>query len=159
MRTTLVRLFILVAGISLTGVVLAQNGLEGVWQIEEATIVGGENEGTNSDPQPNLYIFTGQYYSTVIVPGDSPRQQLSDENTDEERLAAYDNFVANAGTYEVSGSTLTILASVAKNPAAMMGGEGFTYQYSLDGDSLTLVLAAAWAGEDAEITYRLNRLE
>ena len=41
-----------------------------------------------------------------------------------------------------------------------MAGEGFAYEYSLDGDLLILVLAeAAWAPVDTEITYRLSRLE
>jgi hypothetical protein len=148
-----------VAGISLTGAVQAQSTLQGVWQIEEVTVVGGADEGTYSSPQPGLYIFTEQHYSTLLVPGDSPRELFSDESTDEETLAAYDNFIANAGTYQVAGSTLTVLASVAKVPNAMTG-EAFTYEYSLDGDSLTLVLAgAAWAAGDSEITYRLSRLE
>ena len=159
MKNTLLSLTMVVAGISLAGAVQAQSTLEGVWQIEEVTIVGGANEGTYTNPQPSLYIFTEQHYSTLIVPGDSPRQLFSDETTDEETLAAFDNFIANAGTYQVAGSTLTVLASVAKVPGAMTG-EAFTYEYSLDGDSLTLVLAgAAWAAGDTEITYRLIRLE
>lgn len=144
---------------NLTGVVQAQSGLEGEWRIEEVTIVGGANEGTYSNPQPSLFIFTGRHYSTLLIPGDSPRQQFPDQTTDEEKLAAFDNFIANAGTYQVTGSTLTVQPFVAKVPNAMVG-DGFAYEYSLDGNSLTLVLAgAAWASSDTEITYRLNRLE
>jgi len=159
MKNTILSLTMVVAGIFLAGAVQAQSTLQGVWQIEEVTVVGGANEGTYTNPQPSLYIFTEQHYSTLIVLGDSPRQLFSDETTDEETLAAFDNFIANAGTYQVAGSTLTVLASVAKVPGAMTG-EAFTYEYSLDGDSLTLVLAgAAWASGDTEITYRLSRLE
>ena len=141
------------------GTVQAQSALEGEWQIEEVTIVGGDNEGTYSNPQPSLFIFTGRHYSTLLIPGDSPRQQFPEQTTDEERLAAFDNFIANAGTYQVTGSTLTVQPFVAKVPNAM-AGEGFAYEYSLNGNSLILVLAgAAWASSDTEIIYRLSRLE
>ena len=73
-------------------------------------------------------------------------------------MVAYDNFVANAGTYEVTGSTITIHAMVAKVPNAMTSAP-FTYEYELEGDSLALTLRAAWAPDDGEIRYRLVRLE
>ena len=159
MKNTHLKLAMVIVGISLGGTVQAQSTLEGVWKIEEITIVGGEDDGTYSSPQPGLYIFTEQHYSTLIVTGGSPRKLFSYESTDEEKLAAFVNFHANAGTYQVAGSTLTVQASVAKVPNGMTG-EAFTYEYSLDGDSLTLVLAgAAWAAGDTEITYRLSRLE
>ena len=159
MKNTRLKLAMVIVGISLGGTVQAQSTLEGVWKIEEIMIVGGEDDGTYSSPQPGLYIFTEQHYSTLLVTGGSPRKLFSYESTDEEKLAAFVNFHATAGTYQVAGSTLTVLASVAKVPNAMTGN-AFTYEYSLDGDSLTLVLAgAAWAAGDTEITYRLSRLE
>ena len=94
----------------------------------------------------------------MLIPENKSRPTFSDQTTDEETLAAFSNFVSNAGTYEVTGSTLSVRPMVAKVPSAMTGSE-FSYEYSLEGDLLVLVLSAAWAPTDGKITYRLSRLE
>ena len=57
--------------------------------------------------------------------------------TDAEKLAAYDSFVANSGTYEVAGSTITIHPVVARSPNYMSGGSD-KYQFRVSGDTLWL---------------------
>ena len=46
-------------------------------------------------------------------------------------------FVGEAGTFEVSGNnTITMQATVAKNPAAMTPGAASVYTYRREGDLL-----------------------
>ena len=134
------------------------NALRGVWKITEISVTSPDTNWTTREPQPGLYIFFDTHYSTALIPENKSRPTFSDQTTDEERLAAFVNFVSNAGTYEVTGSTLAVRPMVAKVPSAMTGS-GFSYEYSLEGDLLVLVLSAAWAPTDGKITYRLSRLE
>ena len=72
-------------------------------------------------------------------------------------LAAYRNFIANTGTYTVSGSTLTLQHIATKFPNAM--SDTLTYAYQVEGNTLHLTLSnAAWA-EEGEIQYTLARVE
>ena len=105
----------------------------------------------------SLALFLLLSFSVQAQENDS-RQPFPDQPTDEERLAAFGNFIANAGTYEIAGSTITIRPMVAKVPNAMTNPP-FTYEYELEADSLVLILKAAWAPPDGEIRYRLDRLE
>jgi hypothetical protein len=137
--------------------VSAQAPLEGVWSITEAIVTSPDGTSTTIEGQPGLYFFSDGHYSATLIETDS-HQPYPERPTDEERLAAYDNFIANAGTYEISDSTLTVTILLSKNPNAMTG-RPFTYDYELDDDSLALTLRAAWAPRDGEIRYRLVRLE
>jgi hypothetical protein len=132
------------------------NELVGAWLIVESTITTPEGTRKNENPQPGLYIFTERHFSNMLVPREA-RPVLSDEGTDEERLGAWSNFIANAGSYEFTDTLITTQNIVAKIPNAMDGG--FTYRYTLEGDSLVLTFNRGWAPAEGEITYRLRRLE
>ena len=57
------------------------------------------------------------------IPDPDPRVLSKEaQATDEEKLQAYASFVANAGTYAVSGSTIMIHPFVAQVPNSMSGG-------------------------------------
>jgi hypothetical protein len=45
--------------------------LTGTWRITEVSIAG-PNPGTNTNPQPGLYIFTGEYFSAMSVVSQIP---------------------------------------------------------------------------------------
>ncbi len=137
--------------------VSARGPLEGVWSITEAVVTSADGTSTTIEGQPGLYMFTDRHYSTMFVETDS-HLPFPSQPTDEERLAAYDNFIANAGTYEVTDSTFTVDITVSKNPNAI-AQRPFSYDYELEGDSLTLTLRAAFAPRDGSIQYRLTRLE
>jgi len=137
--------------------VSARGPLEGVWSITEAIVTSADGTATTIEGQPGLYMFTDRFYSTMLVETDS-HLPFPSQPTDEERLAAYDNFIANAGTYEVTDSTITVDITVSKNPNAITQ-RPFSYEYELEGDSLTLTLRAAFAPRDGSIQYRLVRLE
>src|SRR5712692_5501730 len=111
--------------------------LEGVWKVVES-VVTGANASTNANPQPSLFIFAKTHYSMMLVPGNQPRALFkAQEPTNEEKIPAFDSFIANTGTYEVTGSTLTIRPIVARYPNFMAGGFE-KYQFRIEGNTLWL---------------------
>lgn len=122
----------------LPGAAAAATPLEGAWVVTSWTDADGN---TNDDPQPALYIFTPTHYSIMIAQGDEPRAGYEgDDMSDAEKLGAYDTLIANAGRYEIDGNVLKTRAYVAKDPNYMGGWpeNEATYEFELDGDSLTI---------------------
>jgi hypothetical protein len=111
--------------------------IRGAWQAVEVTMPGPGGR-TIRNVQPNLTIITAKHYSRVEVHADTPRPTLTDVATAsaDDLRAAWGPFVAEAGTYEVSGNSLTMRPIVAKNPAAMDHGAYTTYSYKVAGDTL-----------------------
>ena len=132
------------------------SALQGAWTITEVSVTTPDTSWTEANPQPGLYIFLEPHYSTLIVQGSEPRELFSDDPTDAEFLAAFSLFVANSGTYEVSGTTLTVRPLVALHPNSM-SNNSYTYTYRVEGDTLRLTLSAQWAPEGGEIRYTLAR--
>ena len=138
-----------------------QNPLVGVWLITATSASGPTGTTIDENPQPGLYIFTDRHFSNMLIPG-SERLPFSPDGTDEERLTAYDNFIADSGTYERTESTLTVQNIIAKVPNVMpphRSTKGLTYRWHFEDDSLVLTLQGGWAPPNGEITYRLRRLE
>jgi hypothetical protein len=75
-----------------------------------------------------------------------------------ERFDAWDQFTANAGTYKVSGTTLTTQPSVAKNPS-VMGGSGQTRDFKIEGKTLTFVQKSPAGRPASETRTTLTRVE
>ena len=114
-------------------------------------------------PDATLAIFHGRHYSRVEVHAEQPRPLLgnpADASADQLR-AVWGPFVAEAGTFEVSGNdVITMHATVAKNPAAMQDGASSVYTYRREGDTLTLTEVRTPAGPSAQpITVTLTRVE
>ena len=111
-------------------------GIEGAWRITEM-VTTGPGGYTNDSPQPGLLLFTGRYYSYTLVTGEEPRPALPGGVANAEYLlTVWNPFTANAGTFEVSGSTMTRRPIVAKNPDAMAAGAFNEYTFRLSADSL-----------------------
>ena len=131
----------LVAVITFSSVLAAQTAakkpMEGVWKVAEIVVTGAHTSNI-ANPQPSLFIFTRGHYSQMWVPGNQPRALFkAEEPTNQEKIPAFDSFVANTGTYEITGSTLTIRPIVARYPNFMAGG--FTkYQFRIEGNTLWL---------------------
>ena len=118
--------------------ITAANLLEGVWR--ETEIVATGRWQSIQNPQPSLYIFTPTHYAMMGTIGEHPRALYkSFDPTNEEKIAAFDSFWGNSGTYEVTGDVLTIRPVVARNPNFMAGGFD-KLQFSVDGDTLSLSL-------------------
>ena len=160
MKTCLRTMAISVAGLCLVTTVQAQGSLKGVWEVQERTERVGDESTTISDPQPSLYLFTDRYYAIMFIPGAEPRpdlmvvQQQLRQASGEDLVAAFNTFVANAGTYEVSGPRLTRNIVVARIPGAM--GVTADWEYEVEGDTLTITATNA-AGVTTLTTLR--RLE
>ena len=142
-------------------VVALSNPLVGAWLITETSVTDQTGTIVDENPEPGLYVFTEHHFTNMLIPG-SERAPFSQERTDEERLKAYENFIADGGTYEYTESTLTARNIIAKVPNVMpphASSGGLTYQWRLEGDDMVLTLRGGWAPRDGEITYRLRRLE
>ena len=111
--------------------------LEGAWKVVSLRSTGADS-ATAVTVQPSLYIFTRRHYSMMRVTGNEPRAvPATDDFTDAESLAAFNSFIANTGTYEVVGRTLTIHPIVARVPNFSAGGSD-KYQFRVKGDTLWL---------------------
>ncbi len=109
--------------------------LVGAWSVATQT----PPTGATIDPsQPGLWIFTKGHYSAVYSIGAEPRPLAATtfNETDEETVALYDTIIVNSGTYEVSGSTITLRPMIAKSQG-YVGGRS-TIDFEIAGDVLTL---------------------
>jgi len=117
------------------------NQLEGVWKVTEVAPPGNTPEKPSTpltNPQPGLLMFTKGYYSGMAITADQPRATLAPAKdpgnlTDAEKISRYEHwnrFIANAGTYEFNGSTLTMHAMVAKSQERI--GSTITYEIKLE---------------------------
>jgi hypothetical protein len=140
-----------------SGQATMQNPLVGAWLITETACATSEGIVVNEEPQTGLYVFTERHFSLMLIPNAEARPLFSENRTDQERLAAYDNFIADAGTYEAIGNVLTTHNMIAKVPNAM--DYQLEYQFSLEEDALVLSFDRGWAPPCDELTYRLRRLE
>ncbi len=144
MKNNLVTIAVTFAGLSLATFAQAQSSLEGAWQLQETMVSGGENAGTNANPNLHLIIFSEGHYSRILDFDDRPEVPAvgavfgSEESAelDELRLATLASIRANAGTYEVSGSTLTLHFMLALNPGAV--GNSPEFEYQIEGDKLMI---------------------
>ncbi len=156
MKTKLATIAVFVVGLFLATFAQAQGSLEGAWAVTEVAVTGGENPGTNMNPQPSLYLFTDRHYSIMFVSGTEPRPAAPGDDgfSDEEIIESFNTFQANSGSYETSGTTLTRNVIVARVPDLM--GQMRELEYSIQGDTLVLTRIG-----DSGVTTRttLMRLE
>lgn len=128
--------------------------IQGVWRPVARTIPASTTPGERSDPfahvpvgtqtavQPGLLIFTKQHYSRVTDTAVQPRPTTGEatpgRSTVEELQARWGPFQANAGTYELSGSTLTLRLVVSKEPRDQREGNFARLTVKMDGNRLWL---------------------
>jgi hypothetical protein len=113
--------------------------LTGTWRATAAKRAS-PNTRPVSAPQPGLLIFTGNYYSRMLITSEEPRTALKDpaKATAAELLATWDPFNAASGAYEISGGNLICHPLVAKNPQVMAPGAEIVYLFKLEGKTLTI---------------------
>ncbi len=151
-KTNLVALAIGFAGLLPAASAHAQGSLEGAWQVYEVTVSRGAFARSDIDPGLGLLIFSEGHYSLFVNSGDRPDVPPGSAALamDELRLAAFASFVANAGTYEVSGSKLTLHLTLARNPSGV--GSSPELEYRIEGDQLTTTTTTS-AGVTTRTTY------
>ncbi len=133
----------------------AESSIEGVWRLTNVSMSGPNGlKSDDGDAQPNLWIFTKKHFSVMGVTSDKPRPvQPLDKATNAQKVAAWSDFMAYAGTYEVNGTTLTSHHIVAKNPEEP--GASGTFDIKIEGNTLILISK----GIPNPITYKFVRLE
>ncbi len=105
--------------------------VEGVWKTVHVTTAEGEFDRTQV---PSILIFTAGHYAAVSVR--QPRETFPEEPTDEQRLAAWSRFFANAGTYEVRGNEIHMKVIVHKNPNLTAEQAERSSTFEVDGDTM-----------------------
>jgi len=134
------------------------NIIEGVWKITEVTIPG-PNARTVKHVENDIFIFTKKHFSSVIVASPKPRPALPQKDaTDAQKVATWTPFSAAAGTYEVTGTTLTAHPFAGKNP--IEPGTFLVFDFKIEGDALFLTMKANKDGPRANPpTFNCVRLE
>lgn len=136
--------------------------IQGVWQVVEVTTTGPDARKITQVPG-NLTILTARHYSRVEVHTDQARQQPADisKASADELRGVWGPFVAEAGTYQITGTNLvTLRPIVSKNPLAMAKGSFRTFSYKLDGDTLWITEQSTQSGPVANpATIKAVRIE
>jgi len=152
---------ILIAGTAMRlTAIAAPAAIEGVWRTVEVVVQSPTPQ--TYKPGATLAIFHGRHYSRVEVHAEGPRPMLNDPATASagELRAAWGPFVAEAGTFEVSGNEITMQTQVAKNPAAMTRDATSVYTYQRSGETLVLTQVRTHSGPSAApVTIKLVRVE
>ena len=150
---------LLVATVSRLKASESREAFEGVWKTVEVVVPGPTSQAFRTPA--TLAIFHGQHYSRVEVHAEGARPVLKDPATAsaDELRAVWGPFLAEAGTFEVTGNNLTMQATVAKYPAPMMSGAMSVYTYQRNGDTLTLTQIRTPSGPSAPVTIKLARVE
>jgi hypothetical protein len=134
--------------------------IQGTWKTVEVTLPG-PNGRVITNLQPNLTIVSAKHYSRVEEHSEGPRPVVEDigHATADELRSAWGPFVAEAGTYELSGNIITMRPIVAKNPAAMMQGRFSAYSYRLVGDTLFITAQRTDKGPADALKVKAIRVE
>ena len=164
-------LFVVVGILTLaTGVVLGQSkpSIQGVWRIAERTTTGPQG-ATNKNPQPGQWIFTAKHYSFVQDASLKPRPVVevlapNTNLTDAQMVERYRDWApvsAQSGTYEISGTTLSLRPIAAKGSGVLAVKAGLSYQFKLEGNALVLTSLTGPNGNKTPnpTTIRLTRVE
>ncbi len=136
-------------------------GIAGVWKVTELLSRAPGENWTNVSPHLSLYIFSKTHYSYMFTPGGAPRPRFAgDPNkpTEAEMVTAYKTFVAATGTYVLAGPTLTLTATIAKNPNEMTG-KPLIYTVELNGDELRMTITNPPFAPGRERRTLLRRVE
>ncbi len=139
-RLTLLPVLVVAAGSLLAfrpAMTTEDTAVEGVWKLVHVTTA----EGDFDSPQPSILLFTAGHYASVSVRGSEPRETFPEEPTDEQRLAAWRRFFANAGTYEVSGNEIHTKVIVARNPNLTAEQAERSSTFEVDGDTMVRTLS------------------
>ena len=102
----------------------AKNPLVGAWKVTE---IANPGSPPLSNPQGGLYVFTQK-----------PAYPSNDVATDADKVAVFNMLYLNAGGYTVSGNMLTLSPTIAKSAFAMEPGRTIQYEFTVNGDTLTL---------------------
>ena len=104
----------------------ADNPVQGVWQVTNATGFTG------------IFIFSAKHYSMMAASTERPEISDLSKATADEMRALYGPMIGNTGAYEMSGNQLTIRPVAAKIPVVIKPGAYEVYELTIEGKTLTL---------------------
>ncbi len=104
------------------------------------TEITDPNTAPITNPQGGLYIFTEKHYSAIRLNGTKPLPPYPSNEvaTDADKVAVFNMLYMNSGSYTVSGNILTTRSLVAKSAFAMAPGRSAQYEFTVNGNTLTL---------------------
>ena len=110
--------------------------IEGPWVMDSITVISSHGKAVYPDPQPGLFVFSGEHYSMVwsIAMEPTPDSEELWYPTEEEKARSFSSLIVNSGTYTVSDTLVTTYPMVAKTPE-FVGGMA-TYRYRVVADTL-----------------------
>ena len=152
------RLFVVVAVLIFNGSVIqgqAKPSIQGVWRVVEQTI----NDRTLKDATLGVgfHIYTARHYAIIRETGVPPRMPAPIDNASAAQLmAAYGPFVAQFGTYELSGERMSETILIAKNPE--LAGQSSVRQFQFEGNTLVTEPIERTPGARS-ITLKMVRVE
>jgi hypothetical protein len=126
----------------------------GVWTAVSWERTNEEGTEKNEITMPNMMMFTAKHYAMMRIGGEGERELLPEEPTDEQRLAAYQRFMANAGAYKVDGNMLVTKAKIARSPNAMHDPQPNESMIHMDGDMMHRTWKNAETGNKLVVTYK-----
>lgn len=143
------------------------NALLGSWDIQEVHWVSPDGTRSMVPAQTGILLVNRQRYSLMWTTIPTPRVPFKTlaSPTDAETKAGFNSIAFNAGTYEITDSTFTTTALIAKVPG-FEGGRQF-FRYQLQDEKLTLTMVdemypngskPAWSGK-LEAKLVLKRIE
>jgi hypothetical protein len=136
-KTRLIVVFALVAfvvgAVTFRARAAANSPLKGVWKAVEVAA------GPQARKTVGLAIFFDNHYSVMVFDAESERPDVADisKASADEMRGLWAGWVANTGTYDVSGDLVTIHPTGAKIPLVMKPGANEVYRYKIDGNTLT----------------------
>ncbi len=138
-----------------------ENELIGVWRITEVTLSDPNGKTTTVlQTQPNLIIFSKKHYSLITISAETRPDLPQIDATDAQKVATWTPFVANAGTYEINGTTFKTHMIVSKDPSNIGTGKFETIDFKIEGNSLITTQKTSQDGPAANpVTYKMVRLE
>jgi hypothetical protein len=139
-----------VAACFLTTGVLAQQekspAVRGVWKLSRL-VISADEPGPKAD---GLLLLTERHYSLINIQGDRPIPEAGRAVSDAEKITLYDTLASNAGTYELSGKTITMHVQFAKNQSVV--GRTITADIEVRGRTLDWVFTKG-PGEGGRATF------
>lgn len=135
-----------------------EDRLQGAWQVMQL----GDDDAPRPGPEwwtpPGLLLFAGNHYSYTLVTRPRPEMPQGLASA-EDLLEVWNPVTANAGTFEISGDTLTRRPMVAKSPNAMGAGVFNRYTFRLSADTLWITTVGTETGPARNpTTVRYQRL-
>ncbi|MCK5483816.1 MAG: lipocalin-like domain-containing protein [Gemmatimonadetes bacterium] len=158
------KLIVPIAALALVAVVVAfrpapdatinASALNGAWETVEVHAELQDTTWTREEERPNMVIYSDGHWASVRISGDGWREDLPEDATDEQLLEAWRPLRAAAGSYTVSGSTITSTTTISKSPNAMNAKRANTSEFKLDGDKLVRVFTNDENGNTWTVTSK-----